>query len=68
VPEGTVAAVRAATSVPLIVGGGLRDAAAVERAWAAGADCAVVGTAVEADPTVLARLPQAGAVKTGIPE
>ena len=67
VPAGTVAAVRAATSVPLIVGGGLRDAADIERAWAAGADCAVVGTAVEADPSVLERLPRARAVRTAIP-
>ena len=68
VPAATVAAVRAATSVPLIVGGGLREAADIERAWAAGADCAVVGTAVEADPTVLERLPHcAGYVRSGIP-
>lgn len=58
VPPATVAAVREATAVPLIVGGGLRDGEAVERAWAAGADCAVLGTAVESDPRVLDRLPQ----------
>jgi geranylgeranylglyceryl phosphate synthase family protein len=58
VPPATVAAVREATAVPLIVGGGLRDGEAVERAWAAGADCAVLGTAVESDSRVLDRLPQ----------
>ncbi|MBR6251267.1 MAG: geranylgeranylglyceryl/heptaprenylglyceryl phosphate synthase [Bacteroidales bacterium] len=42
-----VGAVRSAIHIPIIVGGGLRSIADVERAWSAGADIVVVGTAIE---------------------
>jgi heptaprenylglyceryl phosphate synthase len=44
-----IAAVRAAVTLPIIVGGGLRAPAQVREAFAAGADFAVVGSAVEED-------------------
>jgi phosphoribosylformimino-5-aminoimidazole carboxamide ribotide isomerase len=45
-----VARIAAAIEVPLEVGGGLRDPAAVERVLAAGADRAILGTAALRDP------------------
>lgn len=51
----TIAAVRGAVSVPLIVGGGLRSPEAVNEAFAAGADIAVVGTAIEQTPDMAER-------------
>lgn len=47
VPAELVAAARAATRAPLIIGGGVRDAAAVRRAREAGADFVVVGSLFE---------------------
>jgi len=48
-----IAAVRAAVPAPLIVGGGMTTADAILDAWAAGADLAVVGSAIERDPNFL---------------
>ena len=48
-----IAAVRAAVPAPLIVGGGMTTPDAVLDAWAAGADLAVVGSAIERDPDFL---------------
>lgn len=45
-PE-TIAAVREWTQLPLVVGGGIRDAMQAAAAWNAGADWVVVGTAFE---------------------
>jgi phosphoglycerol geranylgeranyltransferase len=42
--------VRASITSPLIVGGGIRDAEAARRAFAAGADLVVVGNSLEKDP------------------
>lgn len=42
-----VAAVRACTHLPLLVGGGIRTQAQAQAAWHAGADVVVVGTALE---------------------
>jgi phosphoglycerol geranylgeranyltransferase len=53
VPARTIRAVAEAVSIPLIVGGGLKCQDDLERAWDAGATCAVVGSAVEAEPAVL---------------
>lgn len=47
VPEEMVRAVRAAVDVPLLVGGGIRDAEAAGRVKAAGANIVVTGTIVE---------------------
>ena len=48
-----IAAVRAAVPAPLIVGGGMTTPDAILDAWAAGADLAVVGSAIERDPNFL---------------
>lgn len=45
-----IAAVRAATSLPIIVGGGLRSRKAIEQVWHAGADICVVGNYLEQHP------------------
>lgn len=51
-PE-TIRQVRAATQVPLLVGGGLRTPGQVTQQLAAGADMVVVGSAIERDPNLL---------------
>jgi putative glycerol-1-phosphate prenyltransferase len=54
-----IAAVAKNTTVPLIVGGGIRDAeAAVERAEA-GADVIVVGNATEKQPLIIGEIAEA---------
>ncbi len=53
------AAVRASVSCPIIVGGGIRDAAAARLLCDAGADVIVVGTAVEEDPETVFALSEA---------
>ncbi len=45
-----IAAVRKETTVPLIVGGGIRSTGEAYDAWGAGADILVVGNAAEKDP------------------
>lgn len=49
VSEELISEVKAALDIPLIVGGGIRSSARLEKAWQAGADMAVVGTAFEID-------------------
>ena len=56
VPSSTIAAIRGAVDVPLVVGGGMTSQANLERAWEAGATCVVVGSAVERDPAILDEL------------
>lgn len=56
VPAATIAAVRRAVDLPIIVGGGVRDAAAAANAYASGADILVVGNALESDPDFLQAL------------
>jgi phosphoglycerol geranylgeranyltransferase len=48
-----VAAVRGTVHLPLIVGGGIRDAATARTLCEAGADVLVVGTAFEQDPELM---------------
>lgn len=48
-----IASVRGAVAVPLLVGGGIRSAEQVSRNFQAGADVVVVGTAFEADPSLI---------------
>lgn len=54
-----IAAVRAATDLPLIVGGGIRSADAALDAWAAGADLVVIGNAFEDRPALSTELSSA---------
>ena len=53
IPAHTIRAIRDVVKIPLIVGGGLTSQADLDRVWAAGATCAVVGSAVEREPAVL---------------
>ena len=52
----TIRAVRRSIGTPIIVGGGLRSRESIEKAFEAGADIAVVGTAIEKDPGLAAEL------------
>ncbi|MFZ1688947.1 MAG: geranylgeranylglyceryl/heptaprenylglyceryl phosphate synthase [Flavobacteriales bacterium] len=54
-----VAVVRASVACPIIVGGGIRDAATARVLCDAGADVIVVGTAVEEDPEAVFALSEA---------
>lgn len=47
VSQAMIAAVRKSTTVPLIVGGGMKSAQEVRDAFESGADIAVIGTAIE---------------------
>ena len=65
-----VARIAAAVDVPVQFGGGLRDRAAVESAFAAGAARAVLGTSASATPTWLGGSPRptgAGGRVGGLP-
>jgi putative glycerol-1-phosphate prenyltransferase len=47
VSHGVISAVKKATNIPLIVGGGIRNLQQLEQAYKAGADMVVIGTAFE---------------------
>jgi len=47
VPESMIRAVRSSVGLPIIVGGGLRSIEDIDKAYSAGADIVVVGTAIE---------------------
>ena len=53
----TIRAVRDAVDCPIIIGGGICDAAGIEAAWQAGADLVVIGHAIESRPFQLDWLP-----------
>lgn len=53
VPEEVIRAVRAAVSLPLIVGGGIRTPEQMNRAYRAGADIVVIGNHFESHPEEL---------------
>jgi phosphoglycerol geranylgeranyltransferase len=53
VPEEVIRAVRAAVSLPLIVGGGIRTPEQMNRAYQAGADIVVIGNHFESHPEEL---------------
>ena len=59
VSEEMIHAVRRNVEVPLMVGGGLRDAQAVYRAARSGADVVVVGNSVEKDPSLIIEMSRA---------
>ncbi|MCE2822501.1 MAG: geranylgeranylglyceryl/heptaprenylglyceryl phosphate synthase [Bacteroidota bacterium] len=56
VSESMISDVSRAVSVPVIVGGGIRNAEAVGTAFRAGADLVVVGNALERDPGLIREL------------
>lgn len=53
----TIRAVRDAVQCPIIVGGGINDAAGIQAAWQAGSDLVVIGHAIESRPFQLDWLP-----------
>jgi phosphoglycerol geranylgeranyltransferase len=59
VPPNMISAVSRTVNAPLIVGGGIRDAATARSLCAAGADVLVVGTAFEQDPELIFALSEA---------
>ena len=59
VPFDMISAVAGAIDIPLIVGGGIRDAETAARICQAGADMIVVGSALEKDPSMLVELREA---------
>ena len=54
-----VATVRRTVDLPVIVGGGIRDAATARGLCDAGADVVVVGTAFEQDPELIFAMSEA---------
>lgn len=56
VPPSVISAVRQAVTLPVIAGGGIRSAEALETVYRAGADIAVIGTAWEQNPSLIAEL------------
>ena len=59
VPLELIETVASATTVPLIVGGGIRDPALARKNAEAGADVIVVGNAIESDPSLINELADA---------
>jgi len=59
VPESMIESVRAAITVPLIVGGGIRTPEQAAADFSAGADVLVVGNAVEENPELIRELASA---------
>lgn len=49
----TITAVKRSLSIPLIVGGGIRTPQDLHSVYSAGADVAVIGTAIELDPELI---------------
>ena len=59
VPQALISKVRAATALPLIVGGGITTPEQARNAYEAGAGMVVVGNAAERDPSVIAAIARA---------
>jgi putative glycerol-1-phosphate prenyltransferase len=53
VSPGMISAVKKATSLPLLAGGGIRSGEQAKNAWEAGADCIVIGNVLESNPDLL---------------
>ena len=54
IPAGIISAVRKNISIPMAVGGGIRNKKEVEAVFRAGADLIVLGNGCEQDPELLA--------------
>ncbi|MBT8195054.1 MAG: geranylgeranylglyceryl/heptaprenylglyceryl phosphate synthase, partial [Bacteroidia bacterium] len=59
IPTNMIAAVRNQINVPLMVGGGIRDAQTALDKCQAGADIVVVGNAIESNPSLISELSDA---------
>ena len=53
ISEKTISKVKSSISVPLIIGGGIKTKEAAQKAWNAGADIIVIGTAIEENPELV---------------
>jgi len=51
-----ITAVRKTISAPIIVGGGLKTKTEINKAWQAGADVVIIGTAFEKNPSIISKL------------
>ncbi len=58
IPPGLISAVRESISIPLVVGGGIKNAADLRTVFDAGADIAVIGNAAEHNPGIFRELLQ----------
>lgn len=56
IPDAVISAVKASISIPLIVGGGIKSASELQSVYAAGADIAVIGNALELTPELFTSL------------
>lgn len=59
VPPAMITAVKKSTSIPILCGGGIRDAATAKLLADAGADVLVIGTAFEHNPTLIQEIANA---------
>ncbi|MFT5183205.1 MAG: phosphoglycerol geranylgeranyltransferase [Flavobacteriales bacterium] len=53
ISSGMIGATRKCVNIPIVVGGGIQTEEAAHRAWTAGADFLVMGTAIEENPDLL---------------
>jgi putative glycerol-1-phosphate prenyltransferase len=53
VPLSVIRAVRENISIPLAVGGGIKDSVQIEEIFNAGADLIILGNSIEKNPTLL---------------
>lgn len=53
ISEKMISALRKSLTIPLIIGGGIKNMIDAERAWNAGADLIVIGTAFEKNPELI---------------
>jgi putative glycerol-1-phosphate prenyltransferase len=68
ITEQMIQAVSSQTSIPLVVGGGIRDAEKAYRNCKAGADLIVVGNAFEKDPQLIKEISNAIHSSSGVPQ
>ena len=68
ITEQMIHSVSSQTSIPLVVGGGIRDAEKAYRNCKAGADLIVVGNAIEKDPYLIKEISDAIHSCSGVPQ
>ena len=68
ITEQMIHSVSTQTSIPLVIGGGIRDAEKAYRNCKAGADLIVVGNAIEKDPQLIKEISEAIHSCSGVPQ
>jgi putative glycerol-1-phosphate prenyltransferase len=68
IPEQMIHAVSSHVSIPLVIGGGIRDAEKAYNNCKAGADLIVIGNAIEKDPLLVKEMSDAIHSCTGVPQ